>query len=147
MSFSMQPGLTRSAAGAVFAVLAWAGAAPSAWASCGDYVVMATEHSTPAEPAFAFPVAAAGSNELTELPPCACRQPASPEHEPMPCPGCSAPAPTETAATPLTIQPTEDSAMSAGPVGPVPDVGADAVGEPAGAQLTPRISIVFRPPR
>ena len=117
--------LKRIGVGMALAILAWAAAPGSAYASCGDYVVMGSGHSeSGGTTTDSVLVPRGGPSGVHALPPCSCL-PTPFDKPPIPCPGCSAPSPSESAAVPVPTQPRDDGAIAiadhiaaASPVGP-----------------------------
>lgn len=95
----------RVAAGAVVAVLAWGHFAPTAPASCGDYVTVMPSH-TPHVPSPFDPVQTPVSFAPDSPFPCPCREPQPFGRLPKPCDGpmCQAPASPATAAVPVPVE-------------------------------------------
>jgi hypothetical protein len=122
----------------VLAALAWGLFAPaSSHASCGDYVIIGGEHSTPAAPS------------THQFAPSFPEPPADLPAAPAPChgPRCSAPAPTPLTVTPVPVLHLEEWAAVSG-LGPFLP-GAARSSPPLDERTRPRHrpGTVFRPPR
>jgi hypothetical protein len=136
----------RIAAGMVLAIFVWGFVAPpSASASCGDYVVMAPQHA-PESPS--WPQTPLTSFSLTlVLPPCACLPAIPRDRLPAPCPGCSAPTPSDSAAVPVTVQPIDHGAIPSSAVAlPAGDPSSWLPDYPS-APSSCLLFGIFRPPR
>jgi hypothetical protein len=128
------------------AILAWVAAPQSAQASCGDYVVMGSGHAPSPEGPISFPAVPLGSFTVPTLPPCACPPP-MPFDNPPPCPGCSAPSPTESTAVPITVRVSHDGATRIDEIDDPPSATRRSRFAQASLILAEHLSGIYRPPR
>ena len=140
--------LKRTGVGMALAILAWAAAPGSAYASCGDYVVMGSGHLPSDVPPAVFPNALReGLTAIPALPRCSCLPGTPVDPAPIPCPGCSSRSPGNSAAVPGPMRVTFDSAIATERPVLRPCASVGSLVSHNGAYTVRQVPSVFRPPR